>query len=51
MRLTLRQQQKTPVDRETGQQQMNISQQKRLDAEIPDEKEERLQQDMNLHKE
>ena len=38
----------TPVDRETRQQQMNICQQQRLDAEMP---EERFQQDMKLHKE
>ena len=30
---------------------MNISQQHRLDPETPYEKEERLQQDMKLHKE
>ena len=41
----------TPVDRETHQQHMNISQQQRLDAEMPDEKEERLQQDNKLYKE
>ena len=30
---------------------MNISQQQKLDAETPDEKEERLQQDKKLYKE
>ena len=39
------------MDRETRRQQMNISQQQRLDAETPDEKEEKLQQDMKLQKE
>ena len=53
MKVNLRQQlaTETPLDRESRRQQTSISQQQRLDAEMSDEKEERLQQDMKLHKE
>ena len=39
------------MDRETCLQKMSVRQQQRLNAGMPDEKEEGFQQDMNLNKE